>query len=198
MEYSTPSDSWDVLVQFNIELWEPTMNILKTAPMLFILSLGNLVSGAVVANSSEYIKNGSFDDPGCEAGKKFNCRPWTFIGNAAVNDVFHSNKLGATVGGQGDGAGKIIQQLKLKKGIYKFSFWYLHQKGAEPTPAIVTIAGKTVFAQMLQAKDDWEQYTIDDVSIEKEGTYHIVFRALNSSGKYAGPLFQIDDVSLTR
>ncbi|BCM19194.1 hypothetical protein [Mesorhizobium sp. J8] len=170
--------------------------LLGASVCLFVVSAGHC------AFAAELIKNGSFDDPGCTSGKAAGCKYWVFKGNSAVNDDSHSGKLGASVGGLGSGTGSIRQTVALNEGRYTFSFWYIpRQKVAGKTPAIAKIAGRIVFATMLgseQPDTHWSKAEVVVYISEKdEGERQVEFFADNAPD-YSGPLFDIDDVSLTR
>ncbi|UCI06278.1 hypothetical protein [Mesorhizobium sp. B1-1-8] len=154
------------------------------------------------ANGTEFISNGGFEDPGCAKEKADGCVPWVFTGNGAVNDKPHSGLLAATVGGQGPGAGTVSQTVKLVEGFYSFSFWYFPRKIANGmTPAIAKIAGKIVFAKMLPSQEDYTIWTKCEIVVHiaktEEGEKTIEFSA-GVAPNYAGPLFDIDDVSLEK
>ncbi|TIV72745.1 MAG: hypothetical protein E5V89_03855 [Mesorhizobium sp.] len=155
----------------------------------------------VDASAKELITNGSFENPPCTAGKASGCSPWVFKGNSAVNDDFYGGKLGATVGGLGPGAGSISQSVDLKEGNYTFSFWFEpHKIVSGTTPAIVKVANRIVFATMLPSQEDttkWQQYTVTVAISKKEAGKRRVQFIADKAPNYAGPLFNIDDVSLT-
>jgi hypothetical protein len=163
--------------------------------MAIVFSLMLLASSGACA--AEMIKNGGFEDSSCKPGSGVGCTSWDFSGNAAVNNDGHLSEKGATVGGLGDGPGRATQKLMLTPGNYIFSFWYKPASGtAGVTPAIVRIAGKTVFAKMLKLEPTtWNKCEIFLI-VDSGGEKTIEFSS-ETAPSFAGPLFQIDDVSLT-
>ncbi|MDW9908880.1 hypothetical protein GOB14_11885 [Sinorhizobium meliloti] len=147
------------------------------------------------ANAEEMIKNQGFEGADCTPGVGQGCLPWTFKPNTAVNDEEHSGNKGATVGGLGSGPGMLTQAIMFRAGTYNFSFWYKATSGdAGLTPAIVRIAGRTVFAEILKPGTDWRLYQMS-VQVDNDGPATIEISS-ERPPHYAGPSFQIDDVSL--
>ncbi|RVG20314.1 hypothetical protein [Sinorhizobium meliloti] len=154
------------------------------------------------AIAEEKIKNGNFENLDCIIGSSVGCPDWDMTGNAAVHGDGRDGK-GATVGGLGPGAGTVTQKrLNLAVGNYAFSFSY-RPAGTNlfgETAAIVKIGKRTVFAEMLRTigtgQASYKKYQVFLMIYERDkGEQDVQFFA-EESPNFAGPLFQIDDVSL--
>jgi hypothetical protein len=149
------------------------------------------------AHAEEKIFNGGFEED-CAAATQV-CYPWMFTGNSAVNDAPHTGNYGATVGGLGDGGGTVKETITVKAGKYDFSFWYSALSGyAGNTPVTVTVAGKTVFEDAGLHTNPAYRFVSGTVTIDKASAIDVVFVASDSTNGYAGPLFNIDDVSMMK
>ncbi|TBY48312.1 hypothetical protein [Rhizobium leguminosarum] len=179
-----------------------TIAITVIAASLFSMTslAGCQVARERIAKSGEMIKNGGFDDTGCEEGHQNGCRPWDIKNAAGLSSEHHSGRLSAIVGGFGTGAGTVAQDLSLDVGTYQLSFWWKHSgRGGGDTPAVVRVAGRTVFAKMFRPGEpdmDWEQHKIA-VHIDKPTNAKIVF-STEVAPNNSGPLFLVDDARLTR
>ncbi|WP_164830823.1 carbohydrate binding domain-containing protein [Sinorhizobium meliloti] len=169
--------------------------LLTTTVRRAIVIAAALLAASNVA-ATELIRNKDFEDDSCKPAGGV-CKEWTFTGNGNVTDDAHTGTRGATVGGQGNAAGTVTQSLTLEKGVYSFSFWYVARSGGNGlSAAIVRIAGKTVFLKMLEPESEpqWKQYQMFLI-VDGTGPTTIDFIS-QIPPHFAGPSFQIDDVSL--
>ncbi|MDX0615171.1 hypothetical protein GOD03_11820 [Sinorhizobium medicae] len=167
-------------------------------PSLATCVFSTALLAASHATAAEEIVNGGFEDPKCQTAGQI-CPPWGFKNNAAINDDGHAgSKHGATVGGQGGGTGVVTQKLTLTKGYYVFSFWYKATGTVSgSTPAIVRFTGatiRTVFTVMIPPVAQWIKYE-QFLIVDQDGETTIEFSSENPP-HFAGPYFNIDDVSL--